>query len=196
MHTARDVLKDAMEDVEEAGVPDDLRVVAFQKVFDLRAGNFAPAQPRGLGQPGNGRPIAPAGDETVSGGPLGAIAAKISADREAVAEVFDLRDGHPELIIAPGKLPEQVAAASKEIALLVAGGRQAAGSEEWTSLDLIRSVCSDFKRLDSGNFAKTMKSMQDVFNFRKESERKISVKVARPGWESFATLVKRLGGGL
>jgi hypothetical protein len=36
--------------------------------------------------------------------------------------------------------------------------------------------------------------MEDVFNFRKDSERKTSVKLSRPGWEEFGGLVRRFGG--
>lgn len=194
MQSARDVLIEVLKDVNEEEVPDDLRVIAFSKLFDLRAGAVAPSSTPPPANPGGGGSRAQQDQSGQAGEPLGAIAVRIAAGRDVVAEVFDVRDGHPELIIAPGKLAAGVAAGAKEIALLVAGGRQAAGTEEWTSLDRIRDVCSDFKRLDSGNFAKTMKSMEDVFNFRKESERKTSVKLARPGWESFAALVKRLGG--
>ena len=87
-----------------------------------------------------------------------------------------------------------MATATKEIALLVAGGRQAAGLEAWTSWDEIRRWCGEFKKLDSGNFAKTMREMDDVFNTRKESERKLQVRLAKHGWERVADEIRRLGG--
>ena len=89
----------------------------------------------------------------------------------------------------------KTATATKQIALLIAGARQAAGIDEWTSWDQFRTVCADYKRLDSGNFAKTIREMEDVFRLRKESERKLAVTLARPGWEQFAEESSRVGEG-
>ena len=189
--TPREVLVATLKDVNETEVPDDLRVIAFTKVFDMRSGQGGPST-RDNKQParttGNGSGGLIAGDL------LDAVAARAGIDRETVAEVFDERNGGLELIIGPRKLPPSVSAGTKEIALLVAGGRQAAGIEEWTSLDDVRDVCQEFKKLDSGNFAKTIKSMTDEFNVRKESERKTVVRVSRPGWDAFSKLLVRLSG--
>jgi hypothetical protein len=195
MTTPREVLMTTLEDVEQSDTPEDLRAIAFSKVFDLRSGVSTP-----MSQPyTNPGPTTGAGSTTLttsapSDDLLTAIAARAATDRETVAEVFDQRNGELELIIGAGKLPSQVAAGTKEIALLMAGGRQAAGVEEWTALDVVRDVCADFKKLDSGNFSKTIRSMTDEFNVRKESDRKTVVRVSRPGWEAFAILIKRLSG--
>jgi hypothetical protein len=192
MKSPREVLVAALEDVEATSVPEDLRVTAFSKVFDLHSNGAAPQ----MSNSGAGHSARPGGAAAAldTGDPLDAIGTRLQIARETVAEVFDIRDGKVQLIIPPGKLSSKVATATKEIALLVAGGGQAAGVEEWTSMDSIREVCSDFKKLDQGNFAKTVRSMEDLFNFRKESERKTSVKLARPGWEALPELVRRLGG--
>lgn len=183
----RDVLEQTLADVVETGIPDDLRAVAFAKAFDMRAGATA-APVRGGAR---AAPTAPAvGDD-----PLANVAARLGLDLGTVGEVFSVHDGELELITPAGKLSRRTATATKEIALLVAGGRQAAGLEEWTSSDVIRAVCQDFKRYDSPNFAKTLREMEDVFNFRRESERKLSVRLARPGWDRAGAAVQRLGGG-
>lgn len=196
MDPQHQVLVDALRDVEEADVPEDLREVAFSKVFDLRAGTVslpqasaaptAPAQSASTVGPAQG-PAAPAD-------PLARIAARLGLDRQTVGEVFSAREDGLELIVPAGRLSARTATATKEIALLIAGGRQAAGVEEWTSWDEIRRWCSEFKRLDGGNFAKTIREMEDVFNFRRESERKHQVRLARPGWERLTDAVRRLGG--
>ncbi|MFL5842808.1 MAG: hypothetical protein ACJ77Z_20365 [Thermoleophilaceae bacterium] len=194
MQDARDVLTAVLEDVKEAEVPDDLREVAFSKMFDLRAGTVTPAAPpAGGGGAGAPQTTVISGSED-HGDPLAAIAAKAGVSRESAAEVFTVHDGKVDLIVPAGKLSAEDARGTKEIALLIAGARQAGGLEEWTSWDTIRAVCGEFKRLDSANFAKTMRSMEDTFNYRKESDRKWLVKLARPGWEHFAVAVKRLGG--
>lgn len=197
MATAREVLIMALKDVEEAELPDDLREIGFAKAVDLRAGPVpvglsVPAT--GLANPalaGNG---VQGGDPSVYGDSIATIAARLKVGRATVSEVFAAHDGDLELIVSVGRLSAKVATATKEIALLVAGGRQAAGLEEWTSWDEIRRWCGEFKKLDSGNFAKTMREMDDVFNTRKESERKLQVRLAKPGWERVADEIRRLGG--
>jgi hypothetical protein len=199
MTEPRDVLKAALADMAEEAPPDDLRVTAFEKLFDLHARAVPGSSPAVVQTRTDTSPHEDFGAPDANGGAtaadaLRAIAARVGVERATVEEVYDLHDGSVQLIIPTGKLTNRTASAAKEIALLLAGGRQAGGTEEWTSVDVIRDACSDFKKLDSGNFAKTIKSMEDVFNFRKESERKTSVKLSRPGWEEFGGLVRRFGG--
>lgn len=195
MESPRDVLVGALKDVEEADVPEDLREIAFAKAFELRAAAARVPQPGGAGgEVGGGAVPATRGQLDTRGDPLARIAARLEIDAETVGEVFDVNEGEVELIVPVGKLPGRVATATKQIALLVAGGRQAAGIEDWTSLDRIREVCAYFRKLDSGNFAKTVREMEDVFNFRNASQRKIQVRLARPGWELVANEIRRLGG--
>jgi hypothetical protein len=194
--TPREVLVATLEDVSQADTPDALLQIAFSKTFDMHAGLSGPAVQTvvAAGGPSAATRGALTTAEFVSGDLLAAIAAKAGTDRDTVAEVFDERNGELELIIGAGKLAASVSAGTKDIALLVAGGRQAAGIEEWTSLDVVREVCAEFKKLDSGNFAKTIKAMTNEFNVRKESERKTVVRVSRPGWDAFSALVVRLAG--
>jgi hypothetical protein len=191
MTDPREVLVATLDDLGEADVPDALLEVAFAKVFDMRACIAGSAGAAGITAPTVARNGGASADGAADA--LLAIANRVGADRSTVAEVYDDNDGVPMLIIPAGKLATKVAAGASEIALLVAGARQAAEVEEWTSTDVIRGVCDDFKRLDSGNFAKTIRRMEDVFRF-KQDQRKLLVSLARPGWEQYGTLVKRLGG--
>jgi hypothetical protein len=185
----REILIDTLKDVEEADVPDDLREIAFAKTFDLRAGNVAP-RPAGPSSPITPAKEAPSlGDD-----PLAKIASRFDVDAATVSEVYAVEDGQLELIVPLSKLPKAAATGTKEIALLIAGGRQAGGLEDWTSWEEIRSVCVEFKKYDSANFAKTMREMDDVFNQRRQSERKYLVKLARPGWDRLSEAIRRLGG--
>ncbi len=200
MASGREVLEAAMKDVEDARIPVELRPIALWKAIDLRAGIGAVELPgvgststgAGSSRSQQGAPTGAAG--ATPGDSLASIAHRLGLDRATVGEVFTVQGGEPELIVPVGKLPSKVAAATKEIALLIAGGRQAAGVEEWTSWDIVRAVCTDYKRIDSTNFAKTIREMDDVFNFRRDSERKVSVKLARPGWDRLAEAIRRLGG--
>jgi hypothetical protein len=190
MMEAREVLIATLKDVSETDVPPELRAIAFSKVFDLRARGGAPAPP--LPRDGGGGGL---GSQTPTNpeDKLAAIAAKIGTGRDVAAEVYEVVDDGLELIIPAGKLDNRVAAGAKEIALLVAGGRQAAGIDDWTSIDVIRKVCGDFKKLDQGNFAKSIRQMETEFN-RRETDKRPAVKMSRPGWEQYAALVRRLGG--
>jgi hypothetical protein len=186
MASAREVLIEVLKDVEEAQVPEDLRQIAFSKTFDLRAGNVAVSSPAST--PAH-RPKESSGD-----GPLERIAGRYSLEVSTVAEVYAAEDGKLELIVPLSKLPKATATGTKEIALLIAGGRQAGGIEEWTSWDEIRDACLEFKKYDSANFAKTLHEMDDVFNQRRQSERKYLVKLARPGWDRLGEAIRRIGG--
>jgi hypothetical protein len=55
-------------------------------------------------------------------------------------------------------------------------------------------VCADYKRYDQGNFAKTIRQMQNVFKVKKDPSGKLTVALAKPGWEDFGRLVRRFGG--
>ena len=195
MDDPRKTLIEALKDVEEANVPEDLREVAFTKAFELRASTLT----TGPGDSGGGSQSGQTHDQLRSAGggdsdPLSKISAKLGIARETVSEVFSVQDGTLELVIGAGKLPGPSKPATKELALAVAAGRQAAELEEWTSLDPVRAVCADFKKLDSPNFARTIREMEDVFNFRRASERKWEVRLARPGWDRASALIRRLGG--
>jgi hypothetical protein len=196
MDSPRDILIETLRDVEDGDVPEDLRGIAFEKVFELRAGTLRSGESASAGGvAGVGTPVSAARAELDAGGdPVARIAQRLGLGAETVGEVFDVHEGEVELIIPAGKLPNRPATGTKQIALLVAGGRQAAGTEDWTSIDVIRQACSYFRRLDSPNFAKTIKEMDDVLNFRNPSPRKIQVRLARPGWEQLADDVRRLGG--
>ena len=66
-------------------------------------------------------------------------------------------------------------------------------SKEWTDADEIRRFVEDFKRYDSANFAASLKEMDEIFRI-KQSGRKITLKLGRPGWDKAAELVATLAG--
>jgi hypothetical protein len=190
--TFLEALVQTLEDIQKANVPDDLREAAFKTGLTVNLG-FEPrerGEPRlSISRPKEGTPDS---DEE---SPLSKLAARLGLAVEVVGDVYDDADGKIDLIVGSGKLPRHVAAASKDIALLVAAGRQGSEEEEWTPFSDIRQVCGQYGKLDSSNFATTMKEMQDVFGFRSPSARKREVRVNRPGWERAAALVARLASG-
>jgi hypothetical protein len=187
--TVQDVLADALAAVEGAKIPDDLRQVAFAKAVDL----LGPGIPAPVGRAG----AAPRATEPATSGALdgliGKIALRLKLADDVVGEVYHDEGGALEIMVPPTKLKSSKSQATKEIALLVAGGRQAAGLEEFTSVDEIRKVATEYKKYDQANFATAISAMSDVFNFRGSGKSKL-VKVSKPGWDEVNQLVGRLGG--
>ena len=186
MTEIRDILLAALEDVNESGVPDDLREVAFAKAVDLRAG----VKPPGTGVGSTSFGSTPESEESDA---LGRIAKQLGLDKAVAGDIFHDQDGDIELIVSPSKLSPKAARGTKEVALLLVAGRQAAGIEEWTPLSKIREVCELFKKLDGPNFSSALKEMENVFSFR-GSSRQREVKMARPGWEEASAFVQKLAG--
>src|SRR5437660_10217428 len=130
----KDILVDALRAVEAADIPDDLRGAAFAKAVDLIS-----SRPHGPVS----QPAAPASAvEDPSGSGLDRIAAKLAVDAEVASQLYYIADGQLEVVVSPGRLAAKASPATKELALLVVAGRQAAGIDaEWTGVDEIRKVC-------------------------------------------------------
>jgi hypothetical protein len=190
----KEILVEALRAVDEAGVPTDLRQIAFEKAIDLAAQQAVTRTDAGGEKPAAKAAKAASEVAGESGDALERIAGKLKLDREIVAHVYNVDpEGNLEVVVAPSRLPAKVATAMREIALLVAAGRQAGGFDsEWTSADEIRQVCEHFKRFDSPNFASALKQMEHVFLMRGTS-RKREVKMTAPAWVEATDLVKRLG---
>jgi hypothetical protein len=186
----KDILAEALKAVDEAEIPSELREIAFGKAIDLVAGTASPKSridPQVKVQPQGQL----AGDAS---GPMQRIANKLKLDSEVVSHVYyiDPEGKNLEVVISSSRLPAGFAPAIKELALLVAAGRQAAGIDaEWTSADEIRKVCEHFKRYDSANFAAHIQQMERVFSVR-GTPRKREVRMTSPAWEEATALITRL----
>lgn len=191
-----DILAEAIAAVNAADVPPELKEAAFSKAVDVIMARHT-AETSGqmeTGESNHAAPAPPPRAAAITAGDLvGLIATRLRMDRETVAEVFDVADGKIDVIVPPRKLAPGKAPATKQLATLVAAARQGADIEEWTEADEIRRFVEDFKRYDSANFASTLKEMDDIFRIR-QTGRKISVKLGRPGWNRAAELVATLAG--
>jgi hypothetical protein len=125
---------------------------------------------------------------------LRGIADRLRLDLETVSDVYHLDGDELGIGIAPSRLDPRKAVGTKQIALLVAAGRQAGSWEEWTPVRVIRETARDFGRFDSSNFATTIKDMGDVLNIRGRG-RQVEVRVTRPGYERAAHLIGELVAG-
>jgi hypothetical protein len=187
----KEILVDALRAVREAEIPTELQPIAFAKAIDLAAGPKmgGPAVDQSRQLPTN------TGESSFeSGDLLQRIATKLNLDRDIVSHVYYANpDGRLEIVVSPSKLPPGYGPATRDLALLIAAGRQAAGIDaEWTPADDIRQVAEHFKRLDGPNFATHIKQMEEVFLVRGTSHKR-EVKMTAPAWVAATDLVKRLG---
>lgn len=124
---------------------------------------------------------------------LGRVASGLKIPRDVVELVYDSKDGQLGVVLSPRRLASDKANATRQIAQIVAAGRQAAGIEEWTPMAAVRAVVSDYGRLDSGNFAAHVQGggLDHAFLFRGKGLGR-EVKVTRGGMEAAAELIVRL----
>jgi len=185
------ILITANQAVEQANLPDDLRVIAFSKAIDIVSGTQAIAQ-----NMSNGTAVKRTSDrnQDSENSALSRIARKLKIEEDVVREVFNEHDGEIEIIVPSAKFETGKKPATKQLALLVAASRQAAELEEFTSVDVIREVAEEFRRYDQPNFARTLAEMENDFRFR-GNMRNREVGLSRPGWESATKLVSSLAGG-
>jgi hypothetical protein len=190
-----DILAEAISAVNDAQVPAELKEAAFAKAVDVIMARRTVETDAAMGTvtPSHTTAAARAVSAPAAGDLVGLVAARLRLNREAVGEVFDVTDGRLNVIVSTRKLAAGKAPATKQLALLVATARQGADIEEWTDADEIRRFVEEYKRYDSANFAATLKEMDDIFRV-KQSGRKISVKLSRPGWDRAAELINKLGG--
>jgi hypothetical protein len=185
------VLKQALKAVNDSGVPAELRPAAFREAIRLLSSDFAPS-----GQDnGPAARIEGAGGGGGGVGSLATLAKKLGVSHDAIGEVYHVESGEIKLIVASTKLHSDKRAATRQIAVLVAAGRQGAGGDAgWTDSKVIREACDELGKLDSPNFANTLNSMGDVFSFQGRGQSR-KVKVIRPGFERATALVTELTSG-
>jgi hypothetical protein len=181
MERVSKLLREAVQAVEEAGVPEDLRVAAFQQAFTTILGPTEAPE----------RPPAARNASTTDGTEsdrVGTLASRLGLDSATVEDVYYVDNDELGLSMAPSRFDARKAPGTKQIALLVAAGRQGGGWEEWTPLRTIRETVRDYGRLDQANFATTIKNMGHAFNLRGRGHQ-VEVRVTRPGFEQAAQLI-------
>jgi hypothetical protein len=167
-----DILKRAAAEVESAGLPDDLRATGFAKAVDLLVA-AAEDIPSPAARSPNGAP----------GDPYGEVAQALGIDVHAVTEVFEIVDGNAHVIVAPSRLPQQKAAAMRDVALLISTVRQTSGIDEsWTATDVIRDECRALGVFDSANFASEISGLGALFSFKGTGRARL-IRVNRRGYE-------------
>lgn len=193
--TITEILRTAHESVVAAEIPEKLQAVGLEKAVELLAVRqgltpaAAPATAREA-TAGKTKPPTPGSGEDRS---LEKLAGALGVGVETVGEVFHIDGESLSLGIGTGQLPSASSPAVKEIALLIAGGRQLGGWDaEWTAASEIRPVAETYGKFD-GNFAASLTDMEDEFSFNGSGSGR-KVKLKRKGRENLTDLVKRLAG--
>lgn len=155
-------LRQAATILEQAGLPQDLRSVAFGHLLgSLGVGGSAISDHPASSDLGAARVkgMSPARSRSDL---VGKIAVVLGLDHDAVARVYEEDDGQVRLIVKRAMLlePNKKAASIRQVALLVVVGRQAAGIEEYTSYDVIREECRELKIYDQANFASEVAKLE------------------------------------
>ncbi|MCH2449937.1 MAG: hypothetical protein MK198_07300 [Gracilimonas sp.] len=181
-----EIFTEAFQEVEKSNLPEEFRLKAFEKAIDLISSqNYShSAHP-----PSGTSKSLPALIEDSESSEISQIANRLGLSSQIIEEIYYIDDDELKIIIGTGSLDSSTAGATKELALLLAGGRQLSGIEEWTSANDIRDVCDYFGKYDQPNFAKTIKSMEDIFSLMGNGQKR-QVKLKRPGIERLKELIK------
>lgn len=179
------------DELADSQIDEKFALAAFPVLLEHRLGRSSPVaspairiEPSGASEPQDDAQ----GESSVAT----ALAARLRLPIEQLEDIYDFSVEPIALVVSPGRLASAVAHATEQIALLVVAARQAESSEAWTTTSDIRSVCQDYARFDSSNFAGTLTSMHQEFAFR-GSGRNREVRLTRPGWEKASALLSELG---
>lgn len=192
------VIRDASEAVDAADIPEGRHAAAFDlalKVLVSEAGLQGASHTSEATTTGPTTNSSSASDSQSDrdGDPLARIAARAKIGVEKVKEVFRLDGEELSLVVGAKLLDPNKAGGARQITLLLAGGRQAAGFEEWTRTSRTRDACALYNRYDSSNYASTVTSMAQSFNFHGKGASR-EVRLTMPGWDEWSALVQMLVG--
>jgi hypothetical protein len=193
------LLRRALEAIETAKIPDDLRESAFaaalglltgQSTSDAGGGDPAPIPAETGGESDSGQTVG-GGARTATGSPLlDRVASGLEVDDSLVVRVFAEKNGVPELSVKTNRLPRTDSAGAHDIALLVMAARQLSKIEDSTEGATLRDACKTYGKLDQSNFSKHMKALDRLV--RTEGRGQTAKRtLTRPGIEKAAELVKQ-----
>lgn len=181
-----EILTRVLAAIAAADVPEHLQSVAFEKVFDFVAEE---SRPGSAGSPAPNPAPTPSNSSVEEATALRRIAERLKVDEGTAAEVYDCTDETLSLVIPASRLDGTKSKATQQLAIVLAGGRQAAGFEDWTPHEAIREVATYFGKFDSANFSSHLKALDDVLQTRGAGAKR-EVKLRAPAWEKATELVR------
>lgn len=175
----KDVLAKALAAVEEAGVPEDLRELAFAKALDLYAGTTSfPA--RGGQQRETPLPPKPNGGPGTAEG-LAKVAQSLNVPQEEIENYFS-EDSEGELTFVgdPRPLGKDTSSQARAVSLLLGYARQVGGYDsQGTPRKILRAACDSLGIVDS-NYSKLFDKKKEWFT-TSGSGQNVTVKVKPAG---------------
>jgi len=184
----RDVLRRTVSLLDEAGVPEDLRVPAFVKAWEELSGT---APETALGPRVRDEGTAEPGGHGGSG--VSALAKKLGVEPQHAGEAFEETEGGPFRVVVPTRnLPKEKSSATQDLALLVCAGQQFDSNVATPASD-IREICNEYGKFDSANFAGIMTSRDDLWIVSGKGANR-TFKLRRGAWEKAGEVVRRLIG--
>ena len=172
-----------------------LRPIAFKQVLNhLLVGGTHSAQPLEPRRE-TARDATPA-DYTADGALASeqqradALAHYFKVTPENVRYIFSVSAEEPKLVLPSSRLAQKKAAATREIALLLAGARTALGQE--TTTTHIRDATDHFAKLDSGNFMSTLGQLSEFSVLGKPRSPNRIVRMRATGAEAAQVLAERI----
>lgn len=177
-------LKRAAEIVDAADLAEDFRAPAFTRTLDIVLGSSTPADP-------SAPRIQDQSETQLGDGFLARIEARLGVEQAILQRVFEEYDGQLLVIVKRTMLPspKSKAAAMRDVSLVTAAGRQAAGLEDKTSFDVLRAECDELDVLDGPNFATEIRRLPVKIE---GSARKKEVRVLRHGMDEAAKLIRQM----
>jgi hypothetical protein len=185
------VLRTAQKAVDDASIEDpELKKIAFKEAIALAAGRASgdsSQQSGGGSQSGHQVGID-------SGNPIAAIAKRLGLASEDVDRIFHIDAEELELTVPVSALSNQKRTATREIAILVTAGRQAASLDQReTDADVVRAVCDHYKKLDTANYSATIRDLNGTLTVREKGRKKF-LKMTQPAWEEASGLARKVLG--
>jgi hypothetical protein len=182
-----DALRSAHEAVDAAGVPQELRVAAFEKAATALLSPVGPpgpgTEPRGMGAPGTGAD---------SDSAVGRAARKLQVEEVQLSRVLDFDEDGVHVLLQRSRFSSKKSEAIQQVALLVVAGRQAGGldPEGWTHQGQVRDATEALGVDDRKNFALHLKRLDGVRT--RGSGRTGELKMNAVGFEAAGELLRRL----
>lgn len=198
----RSAARSALNDVDSLDLSSNDRPVVLGLILASRlglmpgppTGDHAPLVPSLAGTTSpTGSPASKAVDPVAEGDLVAKIAFALKLDHELAERIYDVKDGELGYVIAPRRLATDKANATRQLAAIVAAGRQTAGLDDWTPVSIIRDVVHDFGKLDGANFAGYISKMDkdDAYLVRGRGASR-EIKVTRSGLEPVGELLTSL----
>lgn len=190
----QEVLQKAIDAVNGANIPSELREVAFSRAIDLIVGVEPAASTGSQGSNDSAAGGGEAGGKPTGSDRLTKIADAIGVSRERIEMIYDEHEDDLQIVADPGQLGTTMKERSKSIGLLLAAGRQLGGWDEGTTPDsVVRSEIDRLGVYDGGNYSKYMKDMSAWFNVN-GSGRSATFKLKFQGREYLKNFAKGLVG--